>query len=81
MIILECVYWIWVKNWCTNSIMIKWKIKNKYGSNSRLLFTNTDSLMYEVKTEDLYDDFITDKEMLDFCNRSTESKYYDNSKN
>ena len=37
--------------------------------------------MYEVKTEDLYDDFITDKEMLDFCNRSTESKYYDNSKN
>ena len=61
--------------------MIKWKIKNKYGSNSRLLFTNTDSSMYEVKTEDLYDDFITDKEMLDFCNRSTESKYYDNSKN
>ena len=37
--------------------------------------------MYEVKTEDLYDDFITDKEMFDFCNRSTESKYYDNSKN
>ena len=26
-------------------------IKNKYGSNSRLLFTYTDSLMHEIKTE------------------------------
>ena len=25
-------------------------IKNKYGHNSRLLFTGTDSLMYEIKT-------------------------------
>ena len=30
-------------------------IKSKY--NSRLLFTETDSLMYEVKTEDVYKDF------------------------
>ena len=27
-------------------------IKNKYGNNSRLLFTDTDSLMYKIKTED-----------------------------
>ena len=27
-------------------------IKNKYGNNSRLLFTGTDSLMYKIKTED-----------------------------
>ena len=31
-------------------------IKNKYGDNSRLLFTDADSLMYEVKTEDVYKD-------------------------
>ena len=28
-------------------------IKNKYGNKSRLLFTDTDSLMYEIKTEDI----------------------------
>ena len=32
-------------------------IKNKYGKNSRLLFTDTDSLMYEITTEDAYEDF------------------------
>ena len=35
-------------------------IKNKYGNNSRLLFTDTDSLMYEIKTEDIYKDFSND---------------------
>ena len=29
-------------------------IKNKNGNNSRLLFVNTDSLMHEIKTEDVY---------------------------
>ena len=31
-------------------------IKNKYGNNSKLLFTDNDSLMYEIKTEDVYND-------------------------
>ena len=35
-------------------------IKNKCGNNSRLLFTDTDSLMYEIKTEDVYEDFSND---------------------
>ena len=39
-------------------------IKNKYGNNSRLSFTVTDSLIYEIKTEDVYGDFGNDKEML-----------------
>ena len=29
-------------------------IKNKHGSNSRLLFTGIDSLMYRIKTDDVY---------------------------
>ena len=32
-------------------------IENKYDNNSRILFTDTDSLMYEIKTEDVYEDF------------------------
>ena len=51
----------------------------KYGNNSRLLFTDTDSLMYEIKPEGVYKDFNNDKEMLDFSNYSTKSKCYDNS--
>ena len=54
-------------------------IKNKYDNKSKLLFTDTDSLMYEIKTEDVYEDFSSDKEMFDFGNSSTKSKYYDDS--
>ena len=36
--------------------------KNKYDDKSRPLFTDTDSLMYEIKTEDAYEDFSNDKE-------------------
>ena len=60
-----------------NFIIIKLKIK--CGNNSRLLFTDSDSLMYEIKTEDVYEDFGNGKEMFDFSNYSTKSKYYDNS--
>ena len=35
--------------------------------------------MYEIKTEDVYEDYTSDKEMFDFSNYSTKSKYYDNS--
>ena len=45
-------------------------IKNKYGNNSRLLFTDTDGLIYEIKTEYVYED----KVMFDFSNNSTKSK-------
>ena len=54
-------------------------IKNKYDNNSRLLFTNIDSLMYEIKTEDVYEDFSDDKQIFDFSNYSAKSKFYDNS--
>ena len=54
-------------------------VRNKYDNKSKLLFTNTDSLMSEIKTEDVYEDFSSDKEILDFSNYVTKSKYYDNS--
>ena len=37
-------------------------IKNKSGNNLRLLLTDAVSLMYEIKTEDVYEDFSKDKE-------------------
>ena len=45
-------------------------IKNKYGNKLRLLLTDTDSLMYENKTEDFYKDFTKDEEMFDFSRYS-----------
>ena len=41
-------------------------IKSKYDNESKLLFTDTDSLMYEIKTENVYKDFSSKKEMSGF---------------
>ena len=49
-------------------------IKNKYDNNSRVIFTDKDVLMHEIKTKDVYKDFSNDKEMVDFSNYSTKSK-------
>ena len=39
-------------------------IKNKYGNRSRVSFTDTDSLMYETKTDYVYEDFRKNKKMF-----------------
>ena len=52
-------------------------IKNKYDTKSKLLFTDTDSLMYEIKTKDVSDGFSSSKEMFCFINYLSKSKYYD----
>ena len=39
-------------------------IKKKYNNRARLLFTDTDSLTYEIEAEDVYKDFWNDKDML-----------------
>ena len=54
-------------------------IKNKCDNKSKPLLTETDSLMYEIETEDVYEEFSSNKELFDFSNCSTKSKYYDNS--
>ena len=40
-------------------------IKNRYGSDAKLLFTDTDSLCYEITTEDFYQDMYNNKEHFD----------------
>ena len=54
--------------------MITWKISMV---TTQDLFTNTDNLIYKIKTEDVYEDFSKDKEMFDFSNYSYKSKYDD----
>ena len=39
-------------------------IKNKYGNKSKLLFTDIDNLMYEINTEDVYEDLVALKKYL-----------------
>ena len=43
----------------------------------KLLFTDTDSLAYEIKSENAYEDFFKWKDLFDFSNYSKNSKFYD----
>ena len=36
-------------------------IKNKHNNKSKLISTDTDCLMYEIKSEDVYEDFSSNK--------------------
>ena len=51
-------------------------IKKKYNDKAKLLFTDTDSLCYEVETEDMPSDIWNDKEMFDFSDYSAESPFH-----
>ena len=52
-------------------------IKKKYGNKARLLFTDTDSLTYEIETEDVYQDFWNDKDKFDNSGYPESSPYFD----
>ena len=41
------------------------------------MFTEIDSLMHEIWTKDVYEDFSKDKAMFDFSNHLAKSKCYD----
>ena len=43
------------------------------------MFTDIASLVYEIETANVYDDFSENKEMFNFSNYSTKSNYYDGS--
>ena len=59
---MECVFCIYEFHYD--------KIENKYDNNWRLLFTDTDRLMCEIKAEGVYEDFSNNKGMFDFNNYS-----------
>lgn len=40
-------------------------IKDRYGKKARLLFTDTDSLLYEIEVSNVYEDFYGNKDMFD----------------
>ena len=52
-------------------------IKEKYGDKARLLFTDTDSLTYEIEAEDVYRDFWNDKDRFDNSDYPESSPYFD----
>ena len=61
----------------------KWKMYDfhfnfiKKNFDAELLFTDTDSLIYEIKSENVYEKW---KDLFDFSNYSKDSKFFDNAK-
>ena len=56
-------------------------MKKMYGDNIRLLFTDTDSLMYEVQTDDFYQDMWSMRDQFDLSNYPAASQYKDPTNN
>ena len=52
-------------------------IKKQYKDKATLLFTDTDSLTYEIKTNDIYDDMRKDKHLYDFSDYPKDHPLYD----
>ena len=50
-------------------------IKSKF--DAKLLFNDTNSLVCEIKTEGVYEDFYQDKNLFDFSDYPLDSKYFD----
>ena len=50
-------------------------IKRKY-PDSTLLFTNTNSLTYQIQTDNVYEDFYADKQLFYFSGYGKESPFY-----
>ena len=54
-------------------------IKKRYGSKAQLLFTDTDSLCYEIETDDIYEDLWQDKHIFDNSDYPKDSQFFDTS--
>ena len=53
-------------------------VKQKFSDGAQLLFTDTDSLTYHIKTEDAYHDFFADRELFDNSDYPENSEFYFN---
>ena len=51
-------------------------IKNKYGNKAKFLFKDTDSLAYEIETNDVYKDFWDDRYKFDNSEYPENSQFY-----
>ena len=47
----------------------------KKNFDAELFFTDTDSLTYEIKSENIYEEFFKGKYLFDFSNYSKDSKF------
>ena len=60
----------------------KWKMYDfhynfiKKNFDAELLFTDTDSLTYEIKSKNVYEEFYKWKDLFDFSNYSKDSKFF-----
>lgn len=52
-------------------------MKEKYGDRAELLFTDTDSLCYQISTADFYADMKAQSELFDMSNLDHNSPFYD----
>ena len=67
---------------CTALDLSKWKMYdfhynfNKNNFDAELLFTDTDSLTYEKKSKNVYEEFYQWKDLFDFSNYSKDSTFF-----
>ena len=52
-------------------------IKKTYQDKAKLLFTDTDSLCYHIRTDDFYTDMRDSKELYDMSNFDPSNEFYD----
>ena len=60
--------------------LLRYEFHYKYiesKSDGKLLLTDTDSLIYEIKAEDVYEDFYLDKDLFGFSDYLVKSKFCD----
>ena len=52
-------------------------IGTKYNNSANSLFTDIGSLVYEIETDDVYEDFYENKNLFDFSDYPEDSKFFD----